>query len=138
MRRLVRVLLAAAVAATLGAAGAEAQGSNLGSYGTQFVPGAIAGKVTSAGVPVAGALVETNDGHHVTTDANGDYVLYVDASGLYTVRVTTASRKAGPTQVSVTLGATTPLHFTTLKPRPRPRRNLPTTPTAPPAPSGPG
>jgi hypothetical protein len=132
VRTIATAALFTAAAALLAPAGSSAQGSNLGSYATQFVPGAISGKVTSGGVPVAGARVETIDGHLATTNASGDYVLYVDATGLYTVRVTTASRVAGPVQTSVALGATTTLNFSTLRVRPRPRRNLPASPSPPP------
>ena len=135
MRTIATGALLTAAAALLAPVAASAQGSNLGTYATQFVPGAIAGKVTSRGVPVAGARVETIDGHLATTNASGDFVLYVDATGLYTVRVTTASRAAGPVQTSVALGATTTLNFTSLGVRPRPRRNLPASPA--PQPFGP-
>lgn len=134
MSKHAHLALLSAAAALLASATAAAQGSNLGSYATQFVPGAIAGKVTFAGKPVAGARVETVDGQFARTDASGNYVLYVDATGLYKVTVTTSSRTAGPTQVSVTLGATTTLDFTTLRRRHQPRRGLPSAPPAPPGP----
>ncbi len=87
------------------------QGSNLGSYGQQFVPGTIAGKVTAGGAPVAGARVETSAGHFTTTDASGDYTLNVEAGGLYDVSASSGSGTAGPVQVSVTMGSTTTRDF---------------------------
>jgi hypothetical protein len=110
------------------------QGSNLGSYGAQFVPGAVAGTVSTAGAPVPGLRVVTSAGHTTTTNAQGAYVLYVDAPGLYDVSVSGAGRVAGPVRVAVTMGATTTLNFTSLQVVPRPRRNLP---VKPPAPGGP-
>ena len=138
MRIMVAATLFAAAAALLAPGGAAAQGSNLGSYATQFVPGAIAGKVTSGGVPVAGARVETIDGQVARTDAGGNYVLYVDATGSYTVRVMTARWAAGPVQTSVALGATTTLNFTSLGVRPRPRPPPPARPAPPPPGPPPG
>jgi hypothetical protein len=124
--RLAATAVVLTAAAALAAPGrARAQGSNLGSYGAQFVPGVIAGKVTSDGVPVAGARVETIAGQFTTTDANGDYVLLVDLAGIHDVRVTSATRVAGPLPASVTPGATTTLNFTTFRARPRPWRRLP-------------
>jgi hypothetical protein len=131
MRRAATAVLFAA--ATLSAPGsARAQGSNLGSYGAQFAPGVIAGRVSSDGVPVAGARVETVAGQFTTTDANGDYVLLVDLAGIHDVRVTSATRVAGPLQATVTLGATTTLNFTAFRARPRPWRRLPGNTPAPP------
>jgi hypothetical protein len=106
------------------------QGSNLGSYGAPFVPGGIAGSVTSGGAAVAGARVETTAGQFATTNARGEYVLYVDAPGVYDVSVSSGALAAGPVQVNVTMGAATTLNFGTLKVVPRPRRNLPRKPPA--------
>jgi len=103
---------------------ATAQGSNLGSYGKQFVPGSIVGKVAVGGIPVAGARVETSAGQFATTDAGGNYVLYVDAAGIYDVSVSSGSRRAGPVQVVVTLGAATTRDFDRLYVV-QPRRLLP-------------
>jgi hypothetical protein len=111
---------------------AYGQGSNLGSYGAQFAPGRIAGRVTNSGTPVAGARVETTAGQFAVTDADGRYLIYVDATGIYDVKVTTASRIAGPLPASVAPGATTTLDFTSWRVRQRPRRNLPPPPPLPP------
>jgi len=118
------------VAAVVTPAAAFGQGSNLGSYGAPFVPGSIAGTVTSNGAAVAGARVETTAGQFAFTDARGWYRLYVDAPGLYDVSVASGRRAAGPVQVNVTAGAATPLDFTTLRVVPRPRRSLPGKPPA--------
>ena len=135
MKTFATVALLTAAGALLAPAGAAAQGSNQGSYAAQLVPGAIAGKVTSRGAPVPGARVETVDGQFATSNASGDYVLYVDATGLYTVRVTSGPSVAGPVQASVALGATTTLNFTSLRVLRRPHRRLPA--SSPPPPPGP-
>jgi hypothetical protein len=130
MLRRAFLVAGAALAALVAPAAATGQGSNLGSYGAPFAPGRIAGTVTSNGVALAGARVETAAGQFAVTDARGAYVLYLDVPGLYDVSVSGAGRAAGPVQVNVTLGATTPLSFTSLRVVPRPRRNLPGGPVA--------
>jgi hypothetical protein len=125
MKKLALVASFVGATALLAPGTADAQGSNLGSYGAQFVPGTIAGKVTAGGAPVAGARVETTAGQFATTDASGNYALHVDASGVYDVKVSTATKVAGPVQATVALGSTTVLDFTALRNQRRPRRNLP-------------
>jgi hypothetical protein len=116
--------LLALVAAASAPADLCAQGSNLGSYGKQFVPGSITGKVTAGGVPVVGARVETAAGQFATTNASGSYTLYVDAPGIYEVTVRSNSSGAGPVKVSVTMGAATTRNFDHLIPV-QPSRHLP-------------
>ncbi|MFQ5859166.1 MAG: carboxypeptidase-like regulatory domain-containing protein [Anaerolineae bacterium] len=88
-------------------------GSNLGSYATHFSPATLTGQVTSGGSPVAGARVSTTAGHFTTTDVNGDYTLYLDAPGIYTV--TAKNGLETSTQpVEVFLGTTSNLDLATL------------------------
>lgn len=127
-----RAFLVASIglAAVVTPAAAAGQGSNLGSFATPFVPGSIAGTVTSNGIAVAGARVETTAGQFAFTNSSGWYRLYVDAPGLYDVKVSSGGRAGGPVQVNVTAGAASPLSFTSLRVVPRPRRNLPGKPPA--------
>jgi hypothetical protein len=86
-------------------------GSNLGDYGTNFSPAVLSGQVTDGnGNPISGATVSTIAGHTTTTDANGNYTLYLDAPGIYTVTAqhdTNTATKTG----EVFLGTTTTLNF---------------------------
>jgi len=92
-------------------------GSNLGRYGMHFTPAVVSGKVTNASsVPVAAADVTTTHGHRTVTGMNGEYALYLDAPGLYTltaskgVSVSTNANVTGtpaaPTIVNLQLPAT--------------------------------
>ena len=95
-----------AVGLLLSAAAAGAQhGSNLGSYATPYLPPAITGAVTNgAGSPVAGARVETPDGHFTATAADGTFSLYVDVPGLYRLKVSGGGVSLAPVEVSVDAG----------------------------------
>jgi len=85
--------------------------SNLGSYGTHFSPAVLTGQVTdSSGSPVSGATVSTVAGHSTTTDSNGNYTLFLDAGGIYTVTATSGSQSSTQ-QVEVTPGTATTLNF---------------------------
>ncbi len=86
-------------------------GSNLGNYGTHFSPATLTGKVTDgSGNPVANASVSTIAGQFTKTDSNGNYTLYLDAPGIYTVTATDGS-KSDTKQTEVSLGTTTTLNF---------------------------
>ena len=79
-------------------------GSNQATYGTNFAPAELTGQVTSDGSPVVGASIHTIAGHLTTTDGSGNYTLFLDAPGIYTVTAESGIESVGDT-VEVTMGA---------------------------------
>ena len=97
-------VLVAVLVLIAGVAAAQ-HGSNLGSYATPYQPPAITGTVTSTGgSPVAGARVETPDGHLTSTAADGTFSLSVDVPGLYRLKVSGGGVSLAPVEVSVGAG----------------------------------
>ncbi len=95
----------------LSCSGFAQRGSNLGGYARNFVPANLSGQVTDgSGNPVSGALVSTIAGHFTTTDISGNYTLFLDAPGFYTVSAKSGTSVATDT-VEVSLGLSTTLNI---------------------------
>ncbi len=83
---------------------------NLGSACTPFPKGTISGTVTACntGLPVAGAVVKTNNGFFTTTDASGNYTLPKMSPDTVNVTITKAGFSSSvANNVAVTNGNTT-------------------------------